>query len=192
SRVPGRMTAARWGAPADGDPGKGTSMKMTGLAPRAAAEWSLHGRIDRRRAAYGLAGGLATLALAACGEMPSPAAKSDADATEAAALGVSITVVPGESTEPLEGAKLVVESGKPSPTELTLKKTDATVLRVVNRDDAAYQVSIANLVDQTSIAPKTTTILGFTSPDSGRYDGYLYAADGGDPIGQFTVDVTTS
>lgn len=167
-------------------------MNETDRAPRAVVEPGRGGRIDRRRAAYALAGGLAALTLAACGEMPPPAAQSDADATEAAALGIAITVAPRESTEPLEGAKLVVENGKPSPTELTLNTGDATVLHVVNRDDAAYQLSIANLVDQTAVAPKTTTTLGFTSPDSGRYDGYLKSADGADTLGQFTIDVPAS
>jgi hypothetical protein len=155
--------------------------------------WTMRGggRIDRRRLLGGMTLGTAALALAGCGEMP-PVARNVNEAATAAALGVTITGVPGESTEPLEGDKLVVEGGKPSPTELSLKMTDATLLHVVNRDDVPYQVSIQNLVDQTTIAPKTTTILGFTSPDSGRYDGYLYSADGGDTLGQFTVDVSTS
>ncbi|HEU5434344.1 MAG TPA: hypothetical protein VFU81_21910 [Thermomicrobiales bacterium] len=148
-------------------------------------------RIGRRQVAYGLTGGLAALALAGCGAMP-PAAQRGDGATTAAALGVSVTVVPGESTEPLEGAKLVVEGGKLSPTELLLKMTDATVLHVVNRDDTTYKIRIGGLVDTTALAPKTTTILGFTSPDSGRYDGYLLSADGANTLGQFTVDVSTA
>ncbi|HEU0113681.1 MAG TPA: hypothetical protein VFQ80_03355 [Thermomicrobiales bacterium] len=154
-----------------------------------AAAGRVDARLDRRRLLGGLTAGLATVALAGCGEMPPMAQSID---KTAAALGISVTVVPGESTEPLAGAKLVVEGGKPSPTALTLAMTDATVLHVVNRDDVAYQLSIQNLVDRTTIAPKTTTILGFTSPESGRYDGYLRSADGANTLGQFTVDVTTS
>jgi hypothetical protein len=151
------------------------------------------GRIGRRPVVAGLMGGLATMALAACGEMPAPAGQRGVEnGATASALGISITVVPGEVTEPLNGAVLFVEQGKPTPTELTLNTSDATVLHVVNRDEQSYLFQIASLVDPTTIAPKTTTIVGFTSPDSGQYAGSLRSADGANTLGQFTVNVQSS
>jgi hypothetical protein len=151
------------------------------------------GRIGRRPFVVGMMGGLATLALAACGEMPAQVGQQNVEnGATAAALGISITVVPGEVTEPLNGAVLFVEKGNATPNQLTLNTSDATVLHVVNRDDQSYLFQIASLVDQTAIAPKTTTIVGFTSPDSGQYAGSLLSADGGNTLGQFTVNVQSS
>jgi hypothetical protein len=166
-------------------------MEALEAEPQAVATRRRGVRVGRREALGGLAAAATALAMAACGEMPAATSGGNRPSS-AAALGVTITVVPGESTEPLEGAKLAIEGGKLNPTELSLNTTDATVLHVVNRDDTAYAVRISHLVDEADIAPKTTTILGFTSPDSGRYDGYLLSADGASTLGQFTVDVRAS
>jgi len=145
--------------------------------------------MSRRRVLGLAAGGGGALLLAACGQMPS-AQLSEADRVATVeALGITVTVVAGNAPAAAGGAKVTIAGGQVAPANVSLSTKVATVLQILNSDDVAYTLSIDTLVAATEIAPKTTTVVGFTSPVSGRYNGYVKSADASVQIGQFVVEV---
>ncbi len=90
----------------------------------------------------------------------------------------------------IEEATLHIRDGQFGVDQLLLQEDEPTVLHVVNTDERAYRLRIVeDLVTATPIAPSTTTPLGFTTPDAGRYEGQLLAAEGDEVLDTVAVIV---
>jgi hypothetical protein len=90
----------------------------------------------------------------------------------------------------LEEARLTVGGGRFQENSLFIEQNQPMVLRIVNRDNQAYQLQIMpDLVSPMAIAAATTTQIEFTDPNAGIYEGQLLDPDTGQVVAKLTVDV---
>lgn len=89
----------------------------------------------------------------------------------------------------VETAQLVIEDGDFGVDELILQRGEPTELKVVNRDDEAYEFSIGDLVTPQEIPAGETVEIGFTTPDADTFTGELVDPDDGSVLSEITVDV---
>ena len=90
-------------------------------------------------------------------------------------------VTPGASDEIPEGietATIEITDGAYGVDELLLQQDQPTVLDVVNNDDQAYTLEIADLVNDTEIPAGATVEVEFTTPTAETYEGRLLAENG--------------
>lgn len=99
---------------------------------------------------------------------------------------------PASSSQPndIEALIVGVSNGQFAVDDIVLLEDAPTVLHLENRDDQAYRLQIEPaLVNLTPIPAATTTIVSFTTPNAGEFEGQLLGTDSAEVLDTVRVVV---
>lgn len=90
----------------------------------------------------------------------------------------------------IEAVTVAVTGGRFAVDDIALLEGAPTVLHLVNGDDEGYRLQIEPaLVNPTPIPASTTTVVSFTTPNAGEFEGQLLRANSTDVLDTVRVVV---
>lgn len=90
----------------------------------------------------------------------------------------------------IEAVTVAVTGGRFGVEDIRLLEGAPTVLHLENRDEDVYRLQIVPaLVNPTSISARTTTVVSFTTPNAGEFEGQLLRANSAEVLDTVRVIV---
>ncbi len=133
---------------------------------------------------------LPLLVLSGCGDEGD--GDEEAVATELPAIPPTLRPSPDADQvleQGIEGERLTVANGSFDVETLILQVQQPVVLTISNQDADAYRFGISSLLNPVTVTAGGTTMVEFTTPTEGEFEGRLYAAEGDEIVSTIQIQV---